>query len=129
MFLRGVQCQKKLTLDVFHPELRDPVEFTAQFRMRLGTEVGVEVRRRASYSISSCSFGYEKWVYSRRVEPGETVDLTEFYHCTRGVCGNGEWFYFTHLALLKDTPECQQYFRADEEPPEELRISIPNPCE
>jgi hypothetical protein len=75
------------------------------------------------------SFDYEKWVYSRRVEPGETVDLTEFYHCTGGVCGNGEWFYFTHLALVKDTPECQQHFRAEEEPPEELRISIPNPCE
>lgn len=45
-FLRGVQCQKSLALDAFHPELRDPLPATAQFRMQLGTEVGREARKR-----------------------------------------------------------------------------------
>ncbi|MGD2162745.1 MAG: hypothetical protein PVG04_06600 [Anaerolineales bacterium] len=71
---------------------------------------------------------YEKWVYNRAVQVGESNEITEFYRCTGGECGDGAWFYFTHLALVKDTPECQQYFRSEEEPPEELRISIPNPC-
>jgi CRISPR/Cas system-associated exonuclease Cas4 (RecB family) len=45
-FLRGVQCQKSLALDAFHPELRDPLPATVRFRMRLGTEVGVQARKR-----------------------------------------------------------------------------------
>jgi len=45
-FLRGLQCQKSLALDAFHPELRDPLPEAAQFRMRLGTEVGLQARKR-----------------------------------------------------------------------------------
>ncbi|MFN2148219.1 MAG: DUF2779 domain-containing protein [Anaerolineales bacterium] len=45
-FLRGVQCLKSLALDAFHPELRDPLPASGQFRMRLGTEVGIEARKR-----------------------------------------------------------------------------------
>jgi len=45
-FLRGIQCQKSLALDASHPELRDPLPPTAQFRMRLGTEVGIQARKR-----------------------------------------------------------------------------------
>ena len=72
---------------------------------------------------------YEKWDYNHAVLVGKSIEITEFYRCTGGECGDGAWFYFTHLALVKDTPECQRYFRSSEEPPEELRVSIKNPCE
>ena len=45
-FLRGLQCQKSLALDVLRHDLRDPLSSTAQFRMRLGQEVGLEARKR-----------------------------------------------------------------------------------
>lgn len=44
--LRGVQCQKSLALNAFHPDLRDPIEVTAQFRMQQGIEVGMQARLR-----------------------------------------------------------------------------------
>jgi hypothetical protein len=45
-FLRGVQCQKSLALKAFLPDLRDPVDPIAQFRMRQGIEVGMQARQR-----------------------------------------------------------------------------------
>lgn len=45
-FLRSVQCQKSLALNAFHPDLRDPLELTAQFRMQQGSEVGMQARLR-----------------------------------------------------------------------------------
>ncbi|MDF1500572.1 MAG: DUF2779 domain-containing protein [Anaerolineales bacterium] len=45
-FLHGVQCQKSLALHTFHPDLRDPITVTTQFRMQNGIEVGVQARLR-----------------------------------------------------------------------------------
>jgi hypothetical protein len=45
-FLRGVQCQKSLALNAFHPDLRDPLDLATQFRMRQGIEVGMQARLR-----------------------------------------------------------------------------------
>jgi CRISPR/Cas system-associated exonuclease Cas4 (RecB family) len=45
-FLRGVQCQKSLALNAFLPDLRDPIDPVAQFRMLQGIEVGMQARLR-----------------------------------------------------------------------------------
>jgi hypothetical protein len=71
---------------------------------------------------------YEKWVYRQSLKPGDSTELTQFYRCTGGECGMGEWYYFTEIAVNISSSECSVHLRQFEEPPAEIRMAVPNPC-
>lgn len=86
----------------------------------------------ASYRVHNYGgHNYEKWVNGggyQSLEPGETTEMAEFYRCTGGNCGEGEWYYFREVSILYGTPECLQLIFSQEEKIPESIISIWNPC-
>ena len=45
-FLSGLQCHKRLYLEVTHPELGEPPDTSTQALLAMGTEIGVLAQRR-----------------------------------------------------------------------------------
>ena len=73
---------------------------------------------------------YEKWATPgyQTVYPGDTLEFAEFYRCTGTHCGDGEWYYFTKVSILYNTPECLDLaFSYQDKVPESI-IPVENPC-
>ena len=57
-FLSGLQCHKRLYLEVTHPELGEPPDTSTQALLAMGTEIGVLAQRRFPGGVLVPPSGY-----------------------------------------------------------------------